>query len=476
MNDSGETCRVKILCASTSDEIKSRILSFCVSLEIKVIKLLNVADGFILFCVSRGDADKLFTGEGALLFSGVDAELVMPREVRANRSVLVFRVDNHIFNRGEDAIKIGIESENNWCKVLEVHKFKNSNGMKLVFCSSRMADDCMIRGLSLFQLHIPSRDMKKENYRRLLTCYTCYKIDDHFSRDCPSADGVFKVCSNCASHDHTWRECSSSVKCCINCKGNHNALSDSCVKRRELMKVPSSLGKRSYAETARAFSSQSVDSSAYISKTVSCIMLASMKAAAGGSFHTILNKLLTLNNLSQVKTGDIDFSDCFSSILAGSVPRADSRDVVEVSAVEVSAVEDDSPGVATPDDSLAGPMGLSKSTSVVSDSSHDLPSQGVIVRASSRKSQVPNVSNFDDVSQIKKLKVFGKFGTDTSTYQLFCKALTTNVIFVKDRFGKIINNDLLLTSSRKLYDNCGKIIKLKAADYNREIEGVSSRK
>lgn len=41
-----------------------------------------------------------------------------------------------------------------------------------------------------------------------------------------------KVCSICASKTHTWKECVSNYKKCINCNGEHSALNKSCPSRK----------------------------------------------------------------------------------------------------------------------------------------------------------------------------------------------------------------------------------------------------
>ena len=61
------------------------------------MKLFTISDEYILVCSSVTDADKLFTDEGSLLFGSINATPVMPREINANRTVLMFDLETEAF-------------------------------------------------------------------------------------------------------------------------------------------------------------------------------------------------------------------------------------------------------------------------------------------------------------------------------------------------------------------------------------------
>lgn len=58
----------------------------------------------------------------------------------ANRSVLLFRVDNHIFENSEQDIKLELEERNEWTgELARVHKFPKGNIIKITFDESNKA-------------------------------------------------------------------------------------------------------------------------------------------------------------------------------------------------------------------------------------------------------------------------------------------------------------------------------------------------
>jgi len=172
-----------------------------------------------------------------------------------------------------------------------------------------MVQSALLHGLMMFQLHVPSRMIRKENFRHIKTCYICYQLDDHLSSGCPRRNSNYKICSTCATVGHTWRECAAVLKKCINCDGPHSAMAAECTKRRELMKVSPSIPEKSsnYAnKSAVTVPSVQLDSST-VSKTVSCIFLALVAADDGSSFQDKLNNLLGYNDLSPINVGNMRF-------------------------------------------------------------------------------------------------------------------------------------------------------------------------
>ena len=74
-----------------------------------------------------------------------------------------------------------------------------------------MVDNCMEKGVNFFYYHVSSIDIKKDNYIKILTCFKCYNIDNHLTRNCPN-EHSFKICSECLSSDHTYTNCISEIK------------------------------------------------------------------------------------------------------------------------------------------------------------------------------------------------------------------------------------------------------------------------
>ena len=186
-------------------------------------------------------------------------------------------------------------------------KLKKLNGLKVVFTSSNMTSVATERGLSIFQLHIPSQAIKKDEYVSTKVCYICYQLNSHISSDCPKRDQGYKICSNCSSTDHTWRDCNSDIKKCINCQGDHNTMAPSCPKKRiqknhPQNNAPPAINMRSYSEVVCA-----PDYTEIISKSISCVIMSLFSDHNDISYEDRLNKLLTLNGLSPMIVGDMNF-------------------------------------------------------------------------------------------------------------------------------------------------------------------------
>ena len=100
-----------------------------------------------------------------------------------------------------------------------------------------MASQVLTKGLLLFNLSHPALSICKEIFVEILICFKCYQLEDHPTSSCPKSND-YKICSVCASLEHTHRECTSSNGKCINCEeGNdHSTLAMSCPFRKQLSK------------------------------------------------------------------------------------------------------------------------------------------------------------------------------------------------------------------------------------------------
>ena len=78
---------------------------------------------------------------------------------------------------------------------------------------------------------------RKEIFVKILICIKCYQLEDHPTSSCPKSKD-YKICSICASFEHTHHECTSSNQKCINCEeGNdHSTLAMSCTFQKQVSK------------------------------------------------------------------------------------------------------------------------------------------------------------------------------------------------------------------------------------------------
>ena len=100
-----------------------------------------------------------------------------------------------------------------------------------------MASQVLTNRLLLFNLSHPARNICKEIFVEILICFKCHQLENHPTSSCPKSKDC-KICSLCASLEHTHRECTSSNGKCINCEecNDHSTLAMSCPFRKQVSK------------------------------------------------------------------------------------------------------------------------------------------------------------------------------------------------------------------------------------------------
>lgn len=133
-------------------------------------------------------------------------------------------------------------------------------------------------------------------------------IEDHFTSECPKGKD-YKICSECSSTSHTWRECKEEDKKCINCGGNHRTLAYKCLEKKKARKTKTSeikeKTKQSYSQATSGHQLTPLtnlnlgkDAAATI---LTCMMHSHlMNIANPGSYNIEINKLLAANKLPRV--------------------------------------------------------------------------------------------------------------------------------------------------------------------------------
>ena len=126
-----------------------------------------------------------------------------------------------------------------------------------------MASQILTKGLLLFNLSHSAQNICKEIFVKILICFKWYQLDDHPTSSCPKSKD-YKICSLCASLEHTHRECTSSNPKCINCEeGNdHSTLAMSCpfqkqVSKKECQEIIQSTNSHQYSSRYQATHSHS---------------------------------------------------------------------------------------------------------------------------------------------------------------------------------------------------------------------------
>ncbi len=304
--------RIKIKSSDSKDpRKKSGLLAILSNNDIYVTKLIPVSDGYVIITSNDEDLDKVFQQKTTSELNENDFYPLIPPELRAKRSVIVFNVDPHIFNNEEQEIQDELQEHNEWVKnnLSSIYKFPNSKTLKITFSQAATALKALDTGLKMFQMSIPKHRIQQEKFYQLQTCFRCYAIEDHHTNACP-LDKDYKVCSECADQDHSWKDCKNTKKKCINCKGDHRTLSMTCPMRKTAIKEKREMNKNTntYAGAAKnTASTQSFSAHTNIDKDLhlkiySCMLHAHiMNISEPGCFEAELNATFTANNLPTIK-------------------------------------------------------------------------------------------------------------------------------------------------------------------------------
>ena len=320
--------KVRIKFASAGPNTKVKILNIFNNFKIQCSKLApgrNQASEFVAHCNSDRDADIIFGNDCTIALSAIDCSAIMPMKLKVKMSVLLKKLDDHIYDHTADEVKHEINCSNQNYEVVEVYKFPNSKTMKITFLNNCMAENCIVNGIKLFMLHISPQDIKREEYYEVKTCYKCFSLDSHFTHECQKEANDI-ICSKCAETGHSFRTCSSTQKKCINCQLSHPTLSFSCPKRKEIvlkMKNNTHSVQSSYSsvtKTSNLVAAEKIDASKInemVVKSIMCLVVSTEKEKENpGCFDEVLETLQKINKVPDFKMGDISLPSSLLDIVS----------------------------------------------------------------------------------------------------------------------------------------------------------------
>ena len=270
------------------------------------------SDNFLVWCNSDEDIYLLFSVACVRALKHLHCESLLPPEIKARRTVILRQVDENVIARDVNDISAELQECNNWLSLVDVFVFPNSPTIRLVCSSNEVATKALDSCVRLFNLSIPSSNIVQEKFVNLMTCNKCYAVEEHLASSC-NRPKDYKVCSVCASTDHTFRQCNSMIKKCLNCGGEHTSLSMSCPIRKQKVNDKKRLMSqhKSYADATSAMRYTSATHSRTrdsdnMAKAFMCITISTMKnAEVPGSFESTLSHLLHINGLPKISLGDI---------------------------------------------------------------------------------------------------------------------------------------------------------------------------
>lgn len=317
--------RVKIKHPRSREADTKRTLLHIIGPTVKVTRLIAARDAIIALTSSDKDSDGLFTDEVSEQLRAAGFEAVMPPELRSQRAVICFRLDDFVLDYSPAQLKAEIERCQSWATVSDVYRFTRSNTMKITFATSEMAAKACDQGLLMFLFSVPPAQMRREIYVPLLTCDRCHAVESHQTTECPHPP-TFRLCSECSQQGHTFRDCTTGAQKCLNCNGEHNARAMRCPVRKvalkekeERMRKAADTPSTSFAQTAAAPRSAPLPTldAATQMKGFMCLMHAQVaEASVPGSFQRTLSANLQQNGLPDVRLTPLPTTQGLLQVLA----------------------------------------------------------------------------------------------------------------------------------------------------------------
>ena len=227
--------RVKIKHPNSKDPASKRVLLEIIGPTVRTTRVFATHDALIALTGSDRDTDGIFKEDLLKRLHESRYEPIMPPELRCQRAVICFRLDEFITENSPAEIKAEVERCQTWAKLRDVYRFPRSNTIKITFLTGEMAEKACDQGLRMFYLSVPPHQMRRETYTHLIACDRCHALESHNTSECPKPR-TYKRCSECSEEGHTYRECTATVKKCLHCQQEHSARAMRCSTRKRALR------------------------------------------------------------------------------------------------------------------------------------------------------------------------------------------------------------------------------------------------
>ena len=286
------------------------------NLNVPLVRLFEQKDSYIAVMRNADEADKLMSDAAEKFLSKINLVTVDHPKIKACRTLVFKQVDPYIGQRTAEEIKQEILDKQDWIGIRQVIKIKDfTHIFKVEFQDSKISERVRREGLLLFNMAIGSTQIEPEIYVDVVMCMKCYAIESHNTNKCPTPNKV--ICSECAVEGHTFKQCQSKQKTCINCGGAHRATSMACMERKNVVKMKQRNAKMHDKSYANVLSSDNYNYSrvgyatspnlnlidpTMCTKIMTCLIHAHMVNLGNpGTFNEELKEIFHRNNIPQLE-------------------------------------------------------------------------------------------------------------------------------------------------------------------------------
>ena len=133
---------------------KEQLLEILAHHHVFIIDIKDTRDGFVVLPTIDIETDAIFQGKCLQALKDQKFIPVLPFQLKADRSILLFRLNNHIYDNSEEDITNEIYKNNRFTDGLieNIYKFPHSKTIRVTFNSSAIAIKAKNQGLLVFHM------------------------------------------------------------------------------------------------------------------------------------------------------------------------------------------------------------------------------------------------------------------------------------------------------------------------------------
>ena len=153
--------------------------------------------------------------------------------LRVKKNVVLTRVDDAIYELGQEDITEELKLKNNWIsdELDSLYKLPNSNTLKITFTNTQLTKK-FHRARHMCLCHKCSTPWNKAgNLRSSHMLYKLLPVEHHNSRECPK-ERHYKRSSECSKEGNLWYEFRRRTNKCTNCIEKHSSLAMKCARSK----------------------------------------------------------------------------------------------------------------------------------------------------------------------------------------------------------------------------------------------------